>query len=680
MTTETLTRLLATLALTGLACSADDTSGGDDSRCDGGKCDDDDELVASPCDGLMHDKAGRGLGSGPIAGGLGDPLAKIAFAGDSCPTTFTGVVDKLKKSDKCSDHKTVLVSEDSQLLDAPSSYRSVTSFECETEDGQSGAVWFSGFGIRAASDPEKTRIPDSVEMIAFDPVEGVFNYYETESNGIAFFGDSKQYITEGTGSGGDRRCAGCHTGGGLIMKELAAPWLHWPGDFDTPGHSSIIDGNAELLGAESDGIELENQVDEGNDLWNDARVKFLSSGVGTTTTVADLLRPVFCTVEVNLDSEFGDSVFSGPLGGPVTDTRISNFGSVALSNEEYAAIIADHGQRMRVGGKTDTVGVLTRITRGRADSDFGNKLVTGGVLDREFVEDVLLVDFTRAVFSDDRCELLAFAPELTSDELNADAIRQGFIENLSLASPETGTPAADFLRNLQTDEDNASGTVSKFENACESREDKVTVGGEEVGGVAVDYMKYISHVRGLASELPVFEFDGMTMPQDDVNLSRGSRLDPTTCTLTDRYVSVEPALGDDNGGGGGSASCENRCDEEFNEENACQCDEGCLENQDCCDDFDDICDGTGGSGGEAPTLCADRGCDDFVAGASCQCDESCEQFGNCCEDFEEICQGPSNLCEERGCGDFTDGASCQCDDNCTEFDNCCEDFADFCGG
>lgn len=287
----------------------------------------------------MHDEAGRGLGSGKIAGGLGDPIAQIAFAGDTCPTNFGDIVTKLIDSGKCQEHKTAMISEDSQLLGEPGSYRSVTSMDCETEDGL-GSVWFSGFGIRAAANVAETRLPTSVELMSFDPAEGVFNYYETKGDGIEFFGDSKQFITEGAGSNGDARCAGCHTGGALIMKELATPWMHWTGDFDTPGHSEIINANESLLGRESDGIELENQVIDGNDEWNDSRLEFMRGGVGGTqdglnTADGTRLDPVSCEISnryvsvTPVEGEDSDGVDSE--GGTATAATTSSGFATSLT-------------------------------------------------------------------------------------------------------------------------------------------------------------------------------------------------------------------------------------------------------------------------------------------------------------------------------------------------------------
>jgi hypothetical protein len=538
---KTLVHLLAATSLLGLACDAEGPEGGDPD-CDGAKCDDADEIAESPCDGVLVDLAGRGLGKGKIAGLLGDPLAKLAFGtGESCPNTFPDVVEKLLASEKCSGHRSMLVSETAQLLGEPTDYRSVTFMDCEVEDGQQGQVFFSTFGIRPASDLAKTKIPENAEMFAFDPVAGVFNYYETKDEEIEFFGNSQEFVEKGA-SGQTRRCAGCHTGGGPIMKEHDAPWLHWRPDFDSPGHSEIIEANAKLMGDESDGVDLEGLVDQGNDGWNARRLQFTRDGLGTSTTVADLLRPVFCTVEVNLDSEFGEQVFSGPLTEMVTDSTISGFGQVDLSNEDYQAIISSFGSRMEAPtDKIDTIGAFTRIQRGVADLDYQQKLVDEEILDQEFVEDVLMVDFTRALFSTDRCKLLDFAPELTAKDATAKKIRDGFIRELEGAD-DLPKPAADFLRNLKEDKDDARATVGKFEQTCSSREGTAKAGDTEVSAVALDYLTYVLNVREQAVRLQVFEFDGVSTPLTSVDKSSATRLHPETCELTNRYVSVDPVI------------------------------------------------------------------------------------------------------------------------------------------
>jgi hypothetical protein len=250
---------------------------------------------------------------------------------------------------------------------------------------------------------------------------------------------------------------------------------------------------------------------------------------------------MFCTVEVNVDSDFGEEVSSGPLGEMVTDSTISSFSSVTISNDDYQTIIKSFGSRMGVSDKIDTIGAFTRIQRGEADSNYQQKLVDEKIIDQEFVEDVLLVDFTRAVFSTDRCGLLQFAPKLAAKDATAAKIRDGFIKNLKAAS-SLKTPAKDFLRNLEQDKDDARATVSRFEEKCTTREGTAEVGDKEVSAAALDYLTYVLNVREKAIELQVFEFDGLSTPTTSIGKSASTRLHPETCVLTTRYVSVAPVL------------------------------------------------------------------------------------------------------------------------------------------
>lgn len=88
-------------------------------ECEGANCDgfdiDEDMVVAAPCDGMMFDRSGRGLGTGKIADRLGDAFTRLAFgSGETCPTTFQDIADKILDAG-CSDHGTAFVSETAQL-------------------------------------------------------------------------------------------------------------------------------------------------------------------------------------------------------------------------------------------------------------------------------------------------------------------------------------------------------------------------------------------------------------------------------------------------------------------------------------------------------------------------------------------------------------------------------------
>ena len=78
--------------------------------------------------------------------------------------------------------------------------------------------------------------------------------------------------------------------------------------------SGLIENNEKLMGFESDGVDLETDVVRPNNrVWNRSRISKVVNGLGTTTDMKLLLRPLFCAEDINLLSNFGDRVSSGQL-------------------------------------------------------------------------------------------------------------------------------------------------------------------------------------------------------------------------------------------------------------------------------------------------------------------------------------------------------------------------------
>ena len=653
----------ATLMLTG--CAADEA--GEGVTCRNDKCDGLDlpeaDVPATACDGIMLDKSGRGFGTGKVAGRLNDPLANLVFKrGDTCPTGFTDIMKKLEENaagdeqtscDIANGRRTMAVSETAQVLARATQYRTVTAVDCTQKVdtpppgfGSPPGVLFSLFGVRPTGD-----LPGNVEIIAFDATQGVFNYYETAPDGgINFFGTSRDLL-KGVGSDDDRRCAGCHVGGGPVMKELAAPWLHWEGDTTTPGVQELVSAHADLLGRKSDGIDLETQiVRPGNDRWNEQRLAFLRQ-VGDLQA---MLRPLYCNVEVNVASassspqpgDEGRATF-GPLGGPVTDPRLG-FGSISFTAAEYDAVL--RANRQKIAGTEPQIIEnhfgLTHVVPSDADQNFAGKLQAAGIIDQEYVEDVLAVDFTRAVFSDDRCALLEFVPQIPAAELTAAAVRQGTIDNLKAANPAEGTPARELLNNLLNPIDTVQDRVNAFNAACTARTSTVSVSFTDKAGAAqtldvpavlVDYMKVISLGRDTARKRQVFEFQ-QSMPDDNLTVAGGTRFHPQTCELTTQFVAVAPAFDPDR-------TCAGRCGDDAGAQ--CQCDDGCQAAGNCCDDFVALC--------IAPecshTVCAAGpalpvNCTDEAEGGSTCAAQVCAQDSFCCQsEWDATCVGEaSSIC------------------------------------
>lgn len=450
---------------------------------------------------------------------------------ESCPTSFTEVMAKLRETDKenCAGARdglrTAVVSETSQVMGKADAYRTVTMRQCGSRE--SHELLFSLFGITGKS----TTLPESVEVISFDETNKAFNYYALEDGQMNFFGTSTDFMT---GEGG--RCKNCHPAGGLNMKELAAPWVHWEGDTTTPGAQQLVD-KFDDLGSKSDGIELEGVVDSGNAAIVDVRARTLLA----TKDLKQVLRPLFCTVQLNVveATSSGNTPPSSIPASPFVGNLA--FDSVSVTSAQYKAAIKASGQKIvgpngttQLKNKSGTLVVdnffgFATIETSREDQTYLDKLVALKVIDEDFRQDVLAVDMTRPVFSDARCALLDAAPnlgKLTTSTGKAVSglpkkIRDGFTANL--ASAAEGSAGAQLRASLAntSDAQDHSAAATAFMAACQAR---------PVADFLADALKVVSWQRNRARELPIMEFPS-SLPVDKLNVAEGTFLDPATCTL-----------------------------------------------------------------------------------------------------------------------------------------------------
>ncbi|XP_076412801.1 uridylate-specific endoribonuclease [Peromyscus maniculatus bairdii] len=105
---------------------------------------------------------------------------------------------------------------------------------------------------------------------------------------------------------------------------------------------------------------------------------------------------------------------------------------------------------------------------------------------------------------------------------------------------------------------------------------------------------------------------------------------------------------------GNLESCASRCNEKFDRDAACQCDRRCPQHDDCCDDYERLCNAEEGPPEpeafldpedeipasylySAPNSCQGRCREAYDRHHPCHCNDRCQEFGNCCEDFESLC-------------------------------------------
>jgi hypothetical protein len=533
--------LIASLAgalILSVGCGSE-LEGGDCARCDvapdGGA-----DLGPTSCDEVVVDQSGNNIPN--VLRTLNDPFVNHVYkVGDTCPTTFAAIMEKLEQTDTAgceggsANVRTRIVSEtaqprgEAQTLGSDGSYRAVVTRTCDGR--REFELTLAVFGLQVGG-----ALPEAVEIMAFDPDQGVFNYYKTAGDRMEFFGSSLDMLKGPGADGHTRECAACHTGGGFVMKELAAPWMHWEDRMDVPGAADLVSAHAAHFGQKTGGINMERITEVGNDAWNETRVRHLWDH----GSVAELLEPLFCTVEVNLNNPTGfpgEELRNMPATALVDSFLRDRGEGVAIASADYEAAIAATGQHVPgLAGHVDTVFPLAHIERAGADINYVGVLLDAGISEA-FVEAVLAVDFTRPIFSDDRCGLLSFAPELALAERSAASIRDGFLANLEAAPPSAGSPAAEFLANLRGDFD-PNAAIDAFLASCEALTgQRVDFRGVETSAWMANLIQVVSLNRAKARALPVFEFP-QTMPADELSVPAGTRLHPKSCELTTEFVPV----------------------------------------------------------------------------------------------------------------------------------------------
>jgi hypothetical protein len=504
-----------------------------------GETADDQELIAGSCK-VTSEITKKTLTNTNLKA-LKDPIGqRVLVGGKGCPTGFDEIQQKLRTTDadtsSCkNDDKqppagvdTRFVSETAQVTEKADGYRAVVTRSCNGRSNHE--LLISMFGVQASA----TKLPQDVELIGFDKSAGVFNYYARENNAWKHFGNSKDFVTSGYDCNADgacvpkiaktTRCAGCHTGGGLIMKEFDSPWVHWEHFTDTPGVKELMDRFKMTLGSsKTDGLTMEGATRNGNAAWVKARITALKA-----KGAAELLRPLFCTVEINLQSA-NSSTFSTPSSVRsdfFVDDRLVSFGSVSIDSKEYEAALTQFdvkvGSLKRKDGAParDTIFGFTYPQRGIADMAYVDELISQGLIDDDFAKDVLSIDFTRPIFSPVRCNLLKFAPALTGTAITKDAIKKGFATSLAGKTDAGAKELADKI--AKTDDSTAHGTAaSAFLDACNKRTDKKQL--------VADIFHYASQIKRKARLLNIMEFSE-SMQSDNIEKSK-KFFDSKTCTL-----------------------------------------------------------------------------------------------------------------------------------------------------
>jgi hypothetical protein len=340
--------------------------------------------------------------------------------------------------------------------------------------------FLEGNGLRLVPSTGGTLV---VEAIAWDPEKKLFNFYELRNvpGQLAswfYRGDSKLILedieflyrqrTAGQKPFRERlRCSGCHVNGGLIQKELTSPHNDWwtrsrtlplGGLTPDPKVARIFQG---LVDAD----ELTNLVEATSRrlLASPQYRQALES-----RTMQERLRPLFCPVELNIESDpdpFGDRKPGVQIPAAFfADPRLGA-SSVTIPREHYEQALRDlRSQMPDLPDRRDADHAWLTPVKASSDRWMTEALVEMGVVDEEFVADVLAVDFTNPLFSPARCGLLKLVP---------DGAETSFLSRFQAALRASTRPEAEELLENLTDAKRDAGfhrqRVRGYLEACQAR-------------------------------------------------------------------------------------------------------------------------------------------------------------------------------------------------------------------
>lgn len=507
---------------------------------------------ASVPDCELHDVSERATTA--TLDGLDDPIAKLVLR-QGCPADFAAVQAKLAEvdaegcqGDLFAADRTTLVSEVAQLRGVadgefkgcsetpPAIYRGIVQRTCGER-----APW----ELMLSVVPFATSVedlPDNLEAMAWDRTQREFNFYTLEDGKWLFHGGSRDML-RGMGKQGQRRCAACHVGGGLVMKELDNPWPYWEGRLTTAGVDDVLKMHP-ALGSRTQGKvidfrpagkELEDAIVAGNAAWARTRVAYLQEH----GTLQQLLHPLFCTDELNIAAatETASPTWQTKADGGALEPSPSLLVhedlavdvKLSLPLPAYHAALREHDQHVQshcgarvVDGQgrpvVDAPFDLVAPVRGKADDQYLHALVEAGVLGESEKQAVLAVDFTRPIFSKARCGLLSAVPDVPPGERSARNIRDA----IAKAAEGQGPAAAQLARNLE-DPRSIEPRVRHFLTTCAARD------GQDF---TRDVVAWVSELRTRARQRHVVEF-AETFPFDALKSRPGLHLSPGTCTLAD---------------------------------------------------------------------------------------------------------------------------------------------------
>ncbi|WP_437827197.1 hypothetical protein [Sorangium sp. So ce1153] len=406
----------------------------------------------------------------PELAGLRDPFAELVLKRGASPVSLRDLLAAVDRQNGGSDalpgQSSFVVGEGSQIAwtEGTEDVKRAMRLVVTRNSDDNGPSAESSLFISTAP-----RLDDEhvfLQVLAWDPVAEVFNYYLRVGMAWVFAGDSSHALAEGSRG---RGAFDSHVNGALVMKELRAPWINWHSVRATVDAAFAPDDpirSTSLFQDRSNAELFEPVVRAGIQLWNDARIaRALRTGKALTGLDA-FMRQVLETTTVNLvssDSEAHLVTQADTLTLP--STLFVNVGalldvlelqadlpSLDVPGELYLRSLERHDVA-RTDGKHawrgDTYFAFLVPEPAFEDIDVVRALIDAGIMTPRLAASLLMVDFPNPIYSSRRRRLMRYVPEKAPLDAPGAALERELIAAVAAAAgalPEA-SPERELLAN-----------------------------------------------------------------------------------------------------------------------------------------------------------------------------------------------------------------------------------------
>ena len=354
------------------------------------------------------------------------------------------------------------------------------------------------FGIFVEPDPQGHLVLQEsfdvrllIEVITQDKETGLHNFWELIGDGETadwhYRGNSLDVIADAeeinlgptdTPMFGTRlRCSGCHTGGGLVMKERfpyndwrneeplpTGKWINSPRVVDFAENSQPA---SHLDGLVRDSLRnyvrtLEEHSPETSKQW------FRSVLAPLEMNLVSDSRPYLVRLTEGSPIEIPAEFFVDPrLSGPLKPVQVPVVVYQQALKELDSTFAADETPGLEETQHAFLVPTVSRFDILRTDS-----LLDQGLIDRELLADLLAVDFTTPLYSQGRLGLMRLVPDYW---FSSPQLREHLESQLQSrrATDEATAQLADFILDPKFDASFHRRRAIEFVDACRQRADQV---------------------------------------------------------------------------------------------------------------------------------------------------------------------------------------------------------------